>query len=182
LLVIYPLSTCFFHLFLCTWRLSTLGGWCGLETSNFYKTISWLKRWKMYRFPFSKWLFNEPRFLLFNLSAVQVTAYYVLKYDNFYYDDQFSSVVSDSLWLHGVQHTRPPCPSPTPGVYSNPCPLSPWCHPTISSSVIPFSSCPQSFPASDLFKWISSLHQVAKVLEFQLQHQSFQWMFWTDLL
>ena len=51
----------------------------------------------MYRFPFSKWLFNEPRFLLFNLSAVQVTAYYVLKYDNFYYDDQFSSVVSDSL-------------------------------------------------------------------------------------
>ena len=62
---------------------------------------------------------------------------------------QFShSVVSDSLQLHGLQHTRPPCPSPTPGVYSNWCPLSQWCHPTISSSVFPFSSCLQSFPAS----------------------------------
>ena len=50
------------------------------------------------------------------------------------------SVVSDSPQPHGLQHARPPCPSPTPGVYSNPCPLSQWCHPTISSSVIPFSS------------------------------------------
>ena len=58
------------------------------------------------------------------------------------------SVVSNSLWPHELQHTRPPCPSPTPGVYANPCPLSQWCHPTISSSVIPFSSCPQSFPPS----------------------------------
>ena len=65
---------------------------------------------------------------------------------------QFSlSVVSDSLWPHGLQHARPPCPSPTPGAYSNSCPLSQWCHPTISSSVIPFSSCPQSFPASGSF-------------------------------
>ena len=61
------------------------------------------------------------------------------------------SVVSDSLQPHGPQHTRPPCPSPTPKVYSNSCPLSRWCHPTISSSVIPFSSCPQSFPASGSF-------------------------------
>ena len=61
------------------------------------------------------------------------------------------SVMSDSLQPHGLQHTRPPCPSPTPGVYSNSCPLSWWCHPTISSSVIPFSSCPQSFPASGSF-------------------------------
>ena len=61
---------------------------------------------------------------------------------------QFScSVVSDSLWPHEPQHTRPPCPSPTPGVYPNSCPLCQWCHPTISSSVVPFSSCPQSFPA-----------------------------------
>ena len=66
---------------------------------------------------------------------------------------QFScSVVSDSLQPHGLQHTRPPCPSPTPGVYPNSCPLSLWCHPTISSSVIPFSSCPQSFPASGSFQ------------------------------
>ena len=84
------------------------------------------------------------------------------------------SVTSDSLRPHGLQHTRPPCPSPTPGIYSNSCPFSPWCHSTISSSVIPFSSCLQSFPASRSFPTVSSLHQVAKVLEFQLQHQSFQ--------
>ena len=58
------------------------------------------------------------------------------------------SVVSNSLWPHGLQHARPPCPSPTPGVYLNLCPLSWWCHPTISSSVVSFSSCPQSFPES----------------------------------
>ena len=66
---------------------------------------------------------------------------------------QFSrSVVSDSLQPHESQHARPPCPSPTPGVYSNSCPSSWWCHPAISSSVIPFSSCPQSFPASGSFQ------------------------------
>ena len=64
---------------------------------------------------------------------------------------QFShSVMSDSLWLHEPQHARPPCPSPTPRAHPNPCPLSQWCHPTISSSVIPLS-CPQSFPASGSF-------------------------------
>ena len=62
---------------------------------------------------------------------------------------QFSrSVVSDSLWSHGLQHARPPCPSPAPGAYSNAWPLSQWCHPTISSSVIPYSRCLQSFPES----------------------------------
>ena len=60
--------------------------------------------------------------------------------------------MSNSLQPHGLKHTRPPCPSPTPGVYSNSCPLSQWCHPTISSSVIPFSSCLQSFPASESFQ------------------------------
>ena len=66
---------------------------------------------------------------------------------------QFScSVVSDSLRPHEPQHARPPCPSPTPGVYPNSCSLSWWCHPAIiSSSVVPFSSCPQSFPASGSF-------------------------------
>ena len=64
---------------------------------------------------------------------------------------QFSrSVMSYSLWLHGLQHARPPCPSPTPRIYSNSCPLSQWCRPTISSSVIPFSHI-QSFPASGSF-------------------------------
>ena len=61
------------------------------------------------------------------------------------------SVMSDSLWPHESQHARPPCPSPTPGVHPNPCPSSRWCHPTILSSVVPFSSCPQSFPASGSF-------------------------------
>ena len=66
---------------------------------------------------------------------------------------QFSrSVVSDSLRPHELQHARPPCSSPTPGVHPNPCPLSWWYHPTISSSVFPFSSCPQSFPASGSFQ------------------------------
>ena len=59
--------------------------------------------------------------------------------------------MSNSLWPHGLQHARPPCPSPTPRVYPNSCPLSWWCHPTTSSSVVPFSSCPQSFPASRSF-------------------------------
>ena len=69
------------------------------------------------------------------------------------------SVMSDSLQSHESQHTRPPCPSPTPGVHSNSCPSSRWCHPTISSSVVPFSSCPQVLPASEsspmsqLFAW-----------------------------
>ena len=69
------------------------------------------------------------------------------------------SVMSDSLWSHEPRHTRPPCPSPTPRVHPNPCPLSRWCHPTISFFVIPFSSCPQSLPASgssqmsQLFTW-----------------------------
>ena len=65
---------------------------------------------------------------------------------------QFSrSVMSDSLRPHEPLHARPPCPSPTPGVHPNPCPLSRWCHPNILSSVVPFSSCPQSFPASKSF-------------------------------
>ena len=69
------------------------------------------------------------------------------------------SVVSDSLWPHESQHARSPCPSPTPGVHSDSHPLSQWCHPAISSSVVPFSSCPQplpaseSFPMSQLFAW-----------------------------
>ena len=68
------------------------------------------------------------------------------------------SVISDSLWPHGPQHASPPCPSSTAGVYPNLCPLNWWCHPTISSSGVPFSFCPQSFPAysfqmSQLFAW-----------------------------
>ena len=90
--------------------------------------------------------------------------------------------MSDSLRPHGLQHIRLPCPSPTPRACSNSCPLSQWCHPTVSSSVVPFFSSLQSFPASGSFQWVSSSHQVAKVLEFQPQHQSFQWIFSIDFL
>ena len=87
---------------------------------------------------------------------------------------QFSSVQWLSfIWPFVTPWTvacSPPCLSPTSRVYSNSCPLSRWCPPTISSSVIPFSSCPQSSQHQGLFKWVSSSHQVAKVLEFQLQH------------
>ena len=86
---------------------------------------------------------------------------------------QFSrSVVSNSFRLHELQHARPPCPSPTPGVHSNSCPLSRWYHPAISSFVVPFSSCPQLHQS--LFQWVNFSREVAKVLEFQLQPQSFQ--------
>ena len=71
---------------------------------------------------------------------------------NFWLNQFSCSVVSDSLQPHGLQHTRPPCPSATHRVYSNSCPSTRWCHPTISSSVIPFSSCLQSFPASGSFQ------------------------------
>jgi len=98
---------------------------------------------------------------------------------------QFShSVVSNSLQPHepGLFHTRPPCPSPIPWVYPNSCPLSWWCHLTISSSATLFSSRPQFSQHQGLFKWVSSSHQVAKVLEFQLQNQSFQLIPRIDLL
>ena len=88
---------------------------------------------------------------------------------------QFShSVVSDSLPPHESQHARPPCPSPTPGVHSDWRPSSRWCHPAISSSVIPFSSCPQFLPASESFPMGQLFVWVVKVLEFQLQHHSLQ--------
>ena len=76
----------------------------------------------------------------------------ILVLHNLYDSVQFShSVMSDSLRPHEPQHARPSCPSPTPGVHPNPCPLSWWCHPTVSPSVVPFSSCLQSFPASGSF-------------------------------
>ena len=101
---------------------------------------------------------------------------------------QFSrSVVSNSLWPHELQHARPLCPSPTPGVHPDSCPSSQWCHPA-SDAIQPshplLSPSPPAFNLSQhqgLFHWVSSLHQVAKVLEFQLQHQSLQWTPRTDL-
>ena len=97
---------------------------------------------------------------------------------------QFSrSVMSDSLRPHESQHTRPPCPSPTPGVHSGSCPSSWWCHPAISSSVVPYSSCPQSlpasgsFPMSQLFAWGGQsigVSALASVLPMNTQDWSFK--------
>ena len=88
------------------------------------------------------------------------------------------SAMSDSLQPHGLQHSRLPCPSPYPGTCSNSSPSSRWCCLTISSSVVPFSSCLQFSQHQGLFQRVSSSHQMAKVLK--LQHQSFQWIFRTD--
>ena len=104
---------------------------------------------------------------------------------------QFShSVVSNSLWPHELEHARPPCPSPTPGVHSNSCPLSRWCHPAVSSSVIPFSSCPQSLPASEsfpmrqLFAWGGQSTGVSALESFlpkNTQDWSLEWTGWISL-
>ena len=101
------------------------------------------------------------------------------------------SVMSDSLWPHELQHTRPPCPSPTPRVHPNSCPSNWWCHPAILSSVIPFSSCPQSLPASEsfprsqLFAWSSQSIGVsasASVLPMNTQDWSpLGWTGWISL-
>ena len=101
------------------------------------------------------------------------------------------SVMSNSLRPHESQHARHPCPSPTPVVHSNSCPSRRWCHSAISSSIIPFFSCPKSLPASESSPiWVNSSHEVVKVLEFHLQEHAFQWtpglvsfrMDWLDLL
>ena len=94
---------------------------------------------------------------------------------------QFScSVMSNSLRPLGLQHTRLPCASPSPGVYSNSCPSSPWCHPIISSSAVPFSSRLQYFPASGSFQMSQHFTSGGQMLKFQLQHQFFQCLFTTD--
>ena len=104
---------------------------------------------------------------------------------------QFShAVMFNSLQTHELKHARPPYPSPTSGVYSNPCPLSQWCHPTISSSVITFSSYPQSFPASGSYQISQLFASGGQSIGASVQHQSFQWtprlisfrMDWLDLL
>ena len=131
------------------------------KTVKFWRAIIlWLKS-KKKKFFFKKWkrcriqkiyiYFKKLIFIAF--ISEKNTNYIFYQYFHIITSVQFNhSVVSDYLWPHELQHARPPCPSPTPGVYPNSCPLSQWCHPTISSSVIPFSSCPQSFPASGSFK------------------------------
>ena len=94
------------------------------------------------------WLVGTSSNLLQSIGWVKTSYHNII----FWGSVQFGcSVMSDSLQPHESQHARPPCPSPIPGVHSDSCPLSQWCHPAISSSVIPFSSCPQSLPASESF-------------------------------
>ena len=134
--------------FIFNWRIITLQCCIG-----FYCTAMWIS-WTSFS-------------IYFNLILFQISTVYIIKsyththtHTHTHISVQFScSVMSDSLRPHESQHARPPCPSPTPGVHSNSCPSSWWCHPAISSSVVHFSSCPQSlpasgsFPMSQLFTW-----------------------------
>ena len=94
--------------------------------------------------------------------------------------------MSDCLWLHGMQCTRLPCPSPTPGAYSNSCPLSQWCHPATSSSVVPFSSCLQSFSASGSFPisqfFASGGQSIGVSADLPMNIQGWSPLGWTDLI
>ena len=121
---------------------------------------------------------------LFKISATREVLFAYWPYENKMDSSvQLSrSVVSDSLRSHEPQHAKPPCPSPTLRVYPNSCPSSWWCHPAISSSVIPFPTAPNPSQHQSLFQWVNSSHEVAKVLAFQLQHQSFHWTPRTDFL
>ena len=124
-----------------------------------------------------------PQEGLLDYTIVQILIYF--EKPTYYFPKWLLCSVAQSsnfLWPHGLQHARFPCPSPSPKLCSNSCPLSWWCYPAISSSVVLFFSCPQSFPESRSFPMISSSHQVAKVLELQLQHLSFQWIFRVDFL
>ena len=126
---------------------------------NFF--LLWVNFTRIYLLPAlllakSSWLPNFREIKRYSRAWMQTTVYPINTFNNNYHillcSAQFShSVVSDSLQPHGLQHARLPCPSPTPGVYSNSCPLSWWCHPAISSSVVHFSSCLQSFPALGSF-------------------------------
>ena len=126
-------------------------------------------------------------FFFFFLQIMQpgkIKSKYIINYQSI----QFSrSVVSDFLWHHESQHGRPPCPSPTPGVYPNPYPSSWWCHPAISSSVIPSSSCPKSFLAlgsftmSQLFTWGGQSTGVSASASVLPMNTPLEWTAWISL-
>ena len=160
------------HSSILAWRIPWTEESAGLQSMGLQKCQSWLKRLSTYHALHTK------------LWDIQGKIKGTRCCSSFRLVSSVAQVVSDSLRPHEPQHIRPPCPSPTPRVYLNSCPLSPWCHPTISSSIVPFSSQLHLSQHQVLFKWVSSSHQVAKVLEFQLQnqHQSLRWIFSTDLL
>ena len=158
---------CQFCIYLETVHKSLDNGSC-TYIIHFFKFLGWIRTIpRQFKYSqFSTLEKNDKRKIRYSISSVQFSL----------------SVMSDSLWLHEPQHTRPPCSSPTLRVYSNSCPLSRWCHPTISSSIIPLSSCLQSFPTSGSFQMNQFFASGGQILEFQLQHLSFQWIFRTDFL
>ena len=111
---------------------------------------------------------NIYHWFIFSISSVQFSSF-----------AQSCPILCDPMKL---QHARPPCSSPSSGVHSDSCPSSQWCHPAISSSVVPSPPAPNPSRHQSLFQWVNSLHQVAKVLELQPQHQSLQWIVRVDFL
>ena len=136
-------------------------------------------------------LFSVPPLMRIKINFKISKATILLFGNRFFSSVQFThSVMSESLRPHESQHASPPCLSPAPGVYTNPCPLSWWCHPAISSSVIPFSSCPRSFPASgsfpmsQLFAWVGQRVGVSastSVRPVNTQDWSLGWTGWIFL-
>ena len=156
--------------------------WVKVDSRNKAETLGWRStfhpRYQIERLPF--------------MLLVKISLGWTSRSSSFLSSVQFSrSVVSDSLRPHESQHARPPCPSPIPGVHSNSCSLSRWCHPVISSSVVPFSSCPKtrpasgSFPVSQLFAWGGqsiAVSALASVLPMNTQDWSpLGWTGWISL-
>ena len=155
---------------------------CSLVISNFLEEISSLSHSIVFSISLH-WLLRKAF-----LSLLAILWNSAFKWVS----DQISrSVVSDSLRPHESQHTRPSCPSPTPGVHSDSCPSSQWCHAAISSSVVPFSSCPQSLPASEsfpmsqLFTWDGQSTEVAALASFLPKNTQrwspLEWTGWISL-
>ena len=155
----------FWELFIYSWELPFIGyvvctyflPVCSLFFYSLYQVLS---RAKVFSLDKNNFLYLITRYLWKNLSKIKLFLRILRSLSPQFSSVQFSrSVVSDSLRPHESQHARPPCPSPTPRIYLNSCPSSRWCHPAISSSVVPSSSCPQSlaasgsFPMSQLFPW-----------------------------
>ena len=140
---------------------------CSLQNKNTTQFFKWARDLNMHLLKEVTWMENK-------LMRRCSTSFVI----------QFShSVVFDSLLPHELQHARPPCPSPTVGVYPNTCPLSRWCHPTISSSVTPFSSCPQSFPfPSGSFLMSQLFVSGGQSIGVSASTSVFQWTPRTDLL